>query len=78
METQLAYCSAVDRKVRVAANADAGGWPDPGGADPHELICLEYGTSCTGTFCPVFQVPVDRMRQNYLRVTTAFDDPEEA
>lgn len=67
METQLAYCSACDRQVRVAANAEAGKWPDPGDIDPHELVCLEYGESCTGELCPIFRLPVEKMRENYQR-----------
>lgn len=67
METQLAYCSACDRQVRVVAKSEAGAWPDPGQVDPHELVCLEYGESCTGTLCPVFRLPVRQMRENYER-----------
>lgn len=69
METQLAYCSACDRHVRVVANAESGKWPESGQIDPHELVCLEYGESCTGSFCPVFSVPVQQMRENYERTT---------
>jgi len=62
----------------VAANAEAGAWPEPGALDPHELVCLEFGASCTGTFCPVFRVPVETMRENYLRATGRPTDPGEA
>lgn len=78
METQLAYCSALDRQVRVAVDAEAGAWPDPGDLDPHELVCLEYGGSCTGTFCPVFRLPVEQMRQNYEKVSNGPLGPKEA
>lgn len=67
MDTQLAYCSACDRTVRVVADAEAGEWPDNDRPDPHELVCLEYGESCTGAFCPVFRLPVEQMRQNYQK-----------
>lgn len=69
METQLAYCSALDRMVRVVADAEAGAWPDQGELDAHELVCLEYGDSCTGAFCPVFRLPAEQMRKNYERAT---------
>lgn len=78
MDTQLAYCSALDRQVRVVADAEAGAWPDPGRLDPHALICLEYGETCTGTFCPVFQIPVEQMRKNYERIVSGPVGPKEA
>lgn len=67
MDTQLAYCSACDRMVAVAADAEAGEWPEGGQPDPHGLVCLEYGESCTGAFCPVFRLPVEQMRRNYRK-----------
>lgn len=78
METQLAYCSALDRMVRVVADAEAGAWPDRGELDANELVCLEYGDSCTGAFCPVFRLPRDQMRENYERATEGRSTPEEA
>lgn len=78
METQIAYCSACDRQVRVIADAAAGAWPETGSPDPHHLVCLEYGKGCTGSFCPVFQLPVEQMRRNFETLTGRSDDREEA
>lgn len=78
METQLAYCSACDRTVRVVAEAEAGEWPESGSPDPHHLVCLEYGDGCTGSFCPVFQLPVEQMRRNYEKSVERSEDREEA
>jgi len=67
METQLAYCSACDRQIRVVARTEVGGSTDLADVDPQDLVCLEYGESCTGELCPVFRVPVRKMRENYER-----------
>lgn len=66
MDVRLAYCSACDQNVRVLL--------EPGqepmiveGDDPHELVCLEYGSKCTGDMCPLFQVPTEEMREKLAR-----------
>ena len=76
MKIRTAYCSARDRDVRVVVRGEmedppALEWPgseDPLRPGPADLICLEYGESCTGDLCPLFEVPTEQMRENYLRV----------
>lgn len=73
MEVRTAYCSACDREVRVVLQ--------PGqepivvrDEDASELVCLEYGETCTGDMCPLFQVPTGQMRDNLARHLS--DDPD--
>lgn len=58
MKIQHAYCSATDRNVPVLLKADARMGARPSVGDCQALVCLEYGVSCTGAFCPLFDVPV--------------------
>lgn len=65
-EIRTAYCSACDHNVRVAFTpGDLGieSYPDVSG-----LVCLEYGETCTGEMCPLFDVPSDQMRENLRRL----------
>lgn len=67
MDVRTAYCSACDREIRVVAAP--GVEPDaviP--ADPHELVCLEFGEACTGDMCPLFSVPTREMKEKYDRI----------
>lgn len=61
MKIRTAYCSACDRDVRVVAKGDVTG--EPGSPDVSELVCLEYGETCTGAMCPLFEVPTEVMRE---------------
>ena len=77
MDVRIAYCCACDRNVRVLL--------EPGrepiavaGDDPHDLVCLEYGESCTGDMCPLFQVPSEKMRESLARHLSAEDTTPEA
>ncbi|MGD2121644.1 MAG: hypothetical protein PVJ76_07860, partial [Gemmatimonadota bacterium] len=36
--------------------------------DPANCICLEFGESCTGSLCPLFEVPTGQMEENYRRI----------
>ncbi len=69
-KTSLAYCSGRDRMVRVVWKWDLLGVPAPEGArdDPAHLVCLDQGGECTGSVCPVFQVP---SREMELRLVEA-------
>jgi hypothetical protein len=69
METNVIYCAACDRQVRVAfvtppQVADEGGAEvDPNG------ICIDYCSSaCTGSMCPLFNLPpaemLERLRES--------------
>jgi hypothetical protein len=64
-EIRMAYCSACDHNVRVAF---APGADMESHADVSELVCLEYGETCTGDMCPLFGVPSDQMRENLRRL----------
>jgi hypothetical protein len=62
METHVVYCSACDREVRVAFEAEprspdvAGPEVDPSG------ICVDYTTeACTGSMCALFDLPPQEM-----------------
>jgi hypothetical protein len=58
MEIRQAYCSATDRNIRVLLKPGAELGDPPGVGDCGALMCLEYGVTCTGAFCPLFDVPV--------------------
>lgn len=64
MEVHKAYCSACDREVRVTLRPGA----DPTNPDPSELICLDHGTVCTGSLCPLFLVPPPEMKERLDRL----------
>ena len=59
MKLHMAYCSACDRQVRVTLK--------PGSNDedpkPEDLICMDHGTVCTGSLCPLFLVPAPEMKE---------------
>jgi hypothetical protein len=40
----------------------------PSHEDPAACICLEFGESCTGSLCPLFEVPTGQMEENYRRI----------
>jgi hypothetical protein len=62
METRLAYCATCDRPVRVLVKNEAPSWPSPQELDPNDIVCLEHGETCTGTMCPIFDVPSEEMK----------------
>lgn len=68
MKTQKAYCSACDRQVEVVVPEDLPEGTLPSAHDPSACICLEYGESCTGSMCPLFEVPTENMAENYRRI----------
>ena len=57
METRTAYCPACDRAIEVGVTTT----PVHGGQanldDEPSLVCLDFGSSCTSTTCPVFGLP---------------------
>ena len=55
MPEHVSYCSACDRPVPVSVRAEADRAPD----DPPQLVCLDYGTRCSGVFCPMVLWPPD-------------------
>jgi hypothetical protein len=68
MRTQKAYCSACDRQVEVVVPEDLPEGALPSAHDPANCICLEFGESCTGSLCPLFEVPTGQMEENYRRI----------
>lgn len=68
MRTHKAYCSACDRQVEVVVPEDLPEGTLPTAHDPASCICLEFGESCTGSLCPLFEVPTDQMEENYRRI----------
>lgn len=67
MRTQKAYCSACDRQVDVVVPEDLPEGTLPSAHDPAKCICLEFGESCTGSLCPLFEVPTGQMEENYRK-----------
>lgn len=57
MEIRRAYCSATDRNIRVLLKPGSRMGDHPSVGDFQALMCLEYGVTCTGAFCPLFDVP---------------------
>ena len=68
MRTQKAFCSACDRQVEVVIPEDLPEVTLPSAHDPANCICLEYGETCTGSMCPLFEVPTGQMEENYKRI----------
>jgi hypothetical protein len=59
METHLAYCSALDREVRVFLRPVHYDETDPAMGQTPGLICIDHAEDCLGICCPLFDVPVD-------------------
>jgi len=68
MRTQKAYCSACDRQVEVVVPEDLPEGALPSAHDPANCICLEFGESCTGSLCPLFEIPTGQMEENYRQL----------
>lgn len=52
MKSQLQYCGACDRTVRVFVTEASTADGQAPATDP-ELVCLEIGERCTGSMCPL-------------------------
>lgn len=57
LKTSKAYCSACDHDVRIVITPGPvhGGQAETG--DGPEVVCLDFGASCTGAMCPMFGLP---------------------
>ncbi len=75
METRVAYCATCDRPVRVLVKKEAPAWPSPEQLDPEDIVCLEYGETCTGSMCPLFDVPSEQMKKNLEAFRKASEEP---
>ncbi len=67
MDKHRAYCSACDRQVDIVVKPGARTNPVTGEAED-EIICLEMGESCTGSMCPMCDVPTDEMKRSVERL----------
>lgn len=63
MEIRTAYCATCDRPVRVVVQEEPPPWPSAEATGPTSVVCLEHGDTCTGSMCPVFDVPTAQMRE---------------
>jgi hypothetical protein len=61
MKSQIAFCSACDRDVRIVITQQPS---QDGHANLHdsEAVCLEIGETCTGALCPVGAAPPSVMQ----------------
>lgn len=66
--THLAYCSARDQRVRVVRKSEVmGGALDAEERPPlSDVVCLEFGSACTGATCPLFDVPTAEMKARLM------------
>ena len=67
MDKHFAYCSACDRQVEIVVNPGARTNPVTGEPED-EIVCLELGESCTGSMCPMCDVPTEDMKRNLGRL----------
>jgi len=67
--TYLAYCAGRDQKVRVIRRSELP--PEFKGlssmTDDSDVICLDYGSKCTGAICPLFEAPTKEMRRRLVQ-----------
>jgi endogenous inhibitor of DNA gyrase (YacG/DUF329 family) len=56
MLTHTAYCSACDQDVQVVVT-DAPVYSDQAPVSGPELVCLDFGSRCSGSLCPMFGLP---------------------
>ncbi|MDT8435799.1 MAG: hypothetical protein RRA92_03490 [Gemmatimonadota bacterium] len=75
MEKHFAYCSACDRQVEVIVKPGGRRNPDTGEAED-EIVCLEFGETCTGAMCPMCDLPTDAMRESFEKHRDGAADPE--
>jgi hypothetical protein len=66
MNTQIAFCSACDRDVRVLMPDEPLHDAQAPVADA-EVVCLEIGDRCTGSLCPVGAVSPTAMMVRLVR-----------
>lgn len=65
MKIQHAYCSACDRQVEVMVSEEA--QESASTPDASKVVCLAYGEQCTGSMCPLFDVPTEQMKESFER-----------
>jgi hypothetical protein len=64
----LAYCSARDHRVTVVRRSEVMGRGSDRNEAPHasDVVCLEFGSACTGAVCPLFDVPTGEMKARLM------------
>ncbi len=67
MKTQHAYCSACDRQVEVMVTEEAQESESASTSHASKVVCLAYGEQCTGSMCPLFDVPTEEMKESFER-----------
>ena len=65
METHLAYCSALDREVRVFVRPVHYDEKDGTIEETPGIICVEHAEDCLGIRCPLFDMPADARLARY-------------
>lgn len=60
MRTQMTYCAARGREIRIAVTDDPAHDGQATLHDP-ELVCLDIGGHCTATRCPVCGLPPEAL-----------------
>ena len=58
MNFRTAYCATHDRPVRILLKGESGET-----VDTDDIVCMEHGDTCTGSMCPIFDVPSVEMRE---------------
>ena len=66
MKTQIAFCSACDRDVRILVSDEPLHDAQAPVVDA-EVVCLEIGQQCTGSLCPVGAVSPTAMMVRKVR-----------
>ena len=67
MKIQHAYCSACDRQVEVVIYEEAEEGDGESTPDASKVVCLAYGEQCTGSMCPLFDIPTEEMKERLER-----------
>jgi hypothetical protein len=58
----------------VLVKKEAPAWPSAHDLEPSDVVCLEHGETCgSGTVCPIFDVPSERMMENLDEYRRAAD-----
>jgi len=57
MERRTVYCTACDKEVELALSPAALHRGQASLPDGQELVCLDFGSRCTGERCPMFGYP---------------------
>ena len=67
MKIQHAYCSACDRQVEVLVTEEAKESDGESAPGASKVVCLAYGEQCTGSMCPLFDIPTEEMKESFER-----------